>query len=521
MKTEILLEPTSNKLMVASNTLIDFQIKFSISIGETVTHWFTLIALSALRRSDNENMLSLMNLILRSILTDLQVTPTKPGRMTKPYSSHRFIANCFNAGNFKMEVKQANWAIGRPKAKISPMLEEEKTSRRSKVYNWETATYGKIWRNEDVRDLRSIESEFLAIVYNNTLTSEVTLSCKNDNDKVYMPLFSSLEPTVSYFDDLDFFKDFVDEFPAIVYNDALTSKLDFLTEPSNNDDDKIDMIQSLEGNVMNTDDGAYAQRLSIRRIQTPWIWRIDLLDVIQSLFFSTVDTAYSLNEYSVCDTGHTMSDDLSNKLISEIFERLPPKSLMRFRSLSKSWCSHIQSTDFISRHALRSRKKTPKILIRHAFFDVKEDKRILVYVDGKPKLWKREDDRYTLHSEDQFVSSNPEWLDLSIPAVNFPRNMSDTAMGDTYIGDIVGSCNGIMCLYYHFNRTISLWNPSIRRVTTLPPTPDHSGRGAILVGIGFDQSIDDYKIVWISQKKSFVYTLKTAAWCPIASPSTE
>nr|GEY10864.1 hypothetical protein [Tanacetum cinerariifolium] len=241
MKTEILLEPTSNKLMVASNTLIDFQIKFSISIGETVTHWFTLIALSALRRSDNENMLSLMNLILRSILTDLQVTPTKPGRMTKPYSSHRFIANCFNAGNFKMEVKVPGSSVNLLHIKMDDpnitmedyiRLEEEKTSRRSKVYNWETATYGKIWRNEDVRDLRSIESEFLAIVYNNTLTSEVTLSCKNDNDKVYMPLFSSLEPTVSYFDDLDFFKDFVDEFPAIVYNDALTSKLDFLTEPS-------------------------------------------------------------------------------------------------------------------------------------------------------------------------------------------------------------------------------------------------------------------------------------------------
>nr|GEV42484.1 UBN2 domain-containing protein [Tanacetum cinerariifolium] len=44
----------------------------------------------------------------RSILTDLQVTPTKPGRMIKPYSSHRFIANCFNAGNLKMEVKRAN-----------------------------------------------------------------------------------------------------------------------------------------------------------------------------------------------------------------------------------------------------------------------------------------------------------------------------------------------------------------------------------------------------------------------------
>ncbi|GJW95794.1 hypothetical protein Tco_0175466, partial [Tanacetum coccineum] len=40
-----------------------------------------------------------------SILTYSKVTPTKHGRMTKPYSSPRFIANCFNAGYIKMEVK--------------------------------------------------------------------------------------------------------------------------------------------------------------------------------------------------------------------------------------------------------------------------------------------------------------------------------------------------------------------------------------------------------------------------------
>nr|GEU93451.1 hypothetical protein [Tanacetum cinerariifolium] len=51
------------------------------------------------------------------------------------------------------------------------MVEEEKPRRRGKVYNWETATY-------------------------------------------------------------DFFKDFENEFTAIVYNEALTSKLDFLTEPT-------------------------------------------------------------------------------------------------------------------------------------------------------------------------------------------------------------------------------------------------------------------------------------------------
>nr|GEV29455.1 hypothetical protein [Tanacetum cinerariifolium] len=45
-------------------------------------------------------------------------------------------------------------------------------------------------------------------------------------------LFPSPEPSVSCIDDLDFFKDFENEFPAIVYNDALTSKLDFSTEPA-------------------------------------------------------------------------------------------------------------------------------------------------------------------------------------------------------------------------------------------------------------------------------------------------
>ncbi|GKG28036.1 hypothetical protein Tco_0406363, partial [Tanacetum coccineum] len=46
-----------------------------------------------------------------------------------------------------------------------------------------------------------------------------------------MPLLPSPKPTVSYFDDLDFFRDFENEFPAIVYNDTQTSKSDLLTEP--------------------------------------------------------------------------------------------------------------------------------------------------------------------------------------------------------------------------------------------------------------------------------------------------
>ncbi|GKD95585.1 hypothetical protein Tco_1379482 [Tanacetum coccineum] len=160
-------------------------------------------------------------------------------------------------------------------------LEEEKAHRCGKVYNWETTKYGKIWYDEDVHELRSVETKFPAIVFNDELSSEKTLSCEptvsslnnneidfiisfdesddedymvifdknsfsykiisvndlktnseNDNEKVNMPSFPSPEPTVIYFDDLNFFKDFENEFPAIIYNDALTSKSDFLTEPT-------------------------------------------------------------------------------------------------------------------------------------------------------------------------------------------------------------------------------------------------------------------------------------------------
>nr|GEW28660.1 probable serine/threonine-protein kinase At4g35230 [Tanacetum cinerariifolium] len=87
---EILLEPTSNKLMVAGNPVKKILLKLNLS--------------------DHS-----------SILTDLQVTPTKPGRMTKPYSSYRFIANCFNAGNSKMKVKVPSYQmLGIPKHEEAP-----------------------------------------------------------------------------------------------------------------------------------------------------------------------------------------------------------------------------------------------------------------------------------------------------------------------------------------------------------------------------------------------------------------
>ncbi|GJR82190.1 hypothetical protein Tco_0152975 [Tanacetum coccineum] len=140
--------------------------------------------------------------------------------------------------------------------------------------------YGKIWYDEDVLDLRSVETEFPAIVFNGSLTLNETPSCEptvsspngeidfrisfdesddedytvvfdknsfsykiistsdlktdseKDNEKVNKPLFSSPEPVVSCINNLDFFKEFENEFRAIVYNDALMCKSDLSTEPT-------------------------------------------------------------------------------------------------------------------------------------------------------------------------------------------------------------------------------------------------------------------------------------------------
>ncbi|GJR40068.1 hypothetical protein Tco_1215752 [Tanacetum coccineum] len=65
-------------------------------------------------------------------------------------------------------------------------LEEEKAQKRGKVFNWETAKYGKIWYDEDVHDLISVETEFLAIVFNDNLSSNETLSCEPTHDKLVL-----------------------------------------------------------------------------------------------------------------------------------------------------------------------------------------------------------------------------------------------------------------------------------------------------------------------------------------------
>ncbi|GJR82985.1 hypothetical protein Tco_0153770 [Tanacetum coccineum] len=63
--------------------------------------------------------------------------------------------------------------------------------------------------------------EYIRLQEEKALSRGETFNCGKTATYVNMPSFPSPEPEVSYPNDLDFFKDFENEFPAIVYNDAL------------------------------------------------------------------------------------------------------------------------------------------------------------------------------------------------------------------------------------------------------------------------------------------------------------
>ncbi|GJZ08206.1 hypothetical protein Tco_0542489 [Tanacetum coccineum] len=123
------------------------------------------------------------------------------------------------------DIRNPNELIDDPNITIEEYirLEEEKARRRGKVFNWETA---KISFDD------SDDEDHTVIFDKNSFSYKIISvnSSENDNEKVNMPSLPSPEPTVSCFDDLDFFNDFENEFSAIVYNDALTSKSDLSTE---------------------------------------------------------------------------------------------------------------------------------------------------------------------------------------------------------------------------------------------------------------------------------------------------
>ncbi|GJS74453.1 hypothetical protein Tco_0707294 [Tanacetum coccineum] len=138
------------------------------------------------------------------------------------------------------------------------------------------------------------------------------------------------KPTVNFLNDLDFFKDFGNEFPVIVYNDALTSKSDFSTEPTLTpqhidefdlkDETSLSECDEEEQNVLyfndvfpfnviypddsKSDKDKDDDKIDIKRSGDMSVKPLpDLINTDVGAYAHGVYTTYSLNEYNVFNTG--------------------------------------------------------------------------------------------------------------------------------------------------------------------------------------------------------------------------
>ncbi|CAH8313003.1 unnamed protein product [Eruca vesicaria subsp. sativa] len=155
-------------------------------------------------------------------------------------------------------------------------------------------------------------------------------------------------------------------------------------------------------------------------------------------------------------------------LIIEILTRLPPKSLMKFKSVSSIWSSFICSKYFINRY-LKASSSSPRLYM-WLCFDNK--KKLLLSSSSSPDL-----DVSTMSS---FVVDQ----DLTIPAI------------EGY--SVSHVCRGLMCFTNGTNAQI--YNTTTRQLVVLPDieesniiAKDHK----IRYHIGHDPVHDQYKVVCV------------------------
>ncbi|GJY10545.1 hypothetical protein Tco_0378730 [Tanacetum coccineum] len=75
-------------------------------------------------------------------------------------------------------------------------LEEEKARKSGKVFNWETAKYGKIWYDEDIHNLRSVETEFPAIAFNDGVSSGKKHFLRTPRKTIYLSPLTRPPPDI-------------------------------------------------------------------------------------------------------------------------------------------------------------------------------------------------------------------------------------------------------------------------------------------------------------------------------------
>ncbi|XP_010263252.1 PREDICTED: F-box protein At5g07610-like [Nelumbo nucifera] len=180
----------------------------------------------------------------------------------------------------------------------------------------------------------------------------------------------------------------------------------------------------------------------------------------------------------------------SNDLLSEILLRLPVKSLVRFKSVSKQWLSQISNPRFTHNHCLRNPSSVSGLFLRISLISLPPEKPNFDFIslDGKPTM---------APFKSLMFSDDHEAIDLK------------------------QSCNGLLCCRsFRRNRgkhNYYIYNPVTKQYTTLPQP---KGISVFCIHLAFDpQKSPHYKAVCVSKSdtnsESYqieIYSSETGPW---------
>ncbi|XP_021740370.1 F-box protein CPR30-like [Chenopodium quinoa] len=196
--------------------------------------------------------------------------------------------------------------------------------------------------------------------------------------------------------------------------------------------------------------------------------------------------------------GTTMAD-LPTPLITIILSKLPVESLLRFRCVAKSWRSLIDEQYFINLHLKNSlQNSTHQTLIIN--------------------------DIFLYGGSHNSTNKDPYLYSVDYPTLNRATVINCPFDCDSFETEIVGSCNGLLCLADGIAAFI--YNPSTRKYRVLPVSPveipGFKELNRVVYGFGYDHVNDDYKLVRVIQMFSDnsddhvsevkLYSLKANTW---------
>ncbi|GFS30487.1 hypothetical protein Acr_00g0012160 [Actinidia rufa] len=157
-----------------------------------------------------------------------------------------------------------------------------------------------------------------------------------------------------------------------------------------------------------------------------------------------------------------IEQELPQDLLMEILSRLPVKSLLRLKSVSKYWFSLIQNPSFIHLHHNCSKKKDCLVVMRH-----RND------CDGN-----------------LILSSVPD----KTPTHDLFESFEGLNLKDV---NLIASSNGLFFLAHFYKPKFVICNPATKEFRILPD-PFHHARHTSHLGFVFDPNTKDYKVVRVA-----------------------